>query len=40
MGTISNVSHIFGTPSIIQKFNIDEAKGNISASLHEILQCL
>ena len=38
MDTISDVSRIFGTPSIIQKCNIDEAKGNISASLREILR--
>jgi hypothetical protein len=31
------VPPIFGTPTIIQKCDIDEATGNISASLHEIL---
>ena len=31
------VPRIFGTPTIIQKCDINEAKGNISASLREIL---
>ena len=38
MDTIGDMSLIFGTPSIIQKCNIDEAKGNNSASLREILR--
>ena len=33
---INDVPHIFGMPTIIQKCDINETKGNISASLREI----
>ena len=35
--TVNDLPHIFGTQSIICKCSIDEAKGKVCASLHEVL---
>ncbi len=35
---VINLLHAFGTPSIVRKCSIDEAKGKVCASLREILR--